>query len=462
MATVYVSSVDGSDVDNGSTWALAKATVAGAMLLCTDPTNTIYVDSAHSFTAGVAISWNSPTAGVAIAIISVDRNGSATTGHNGWLAGATEGVGAANASFGIGMDVDSRLFVFGMTINGATGNQSGGHITLASSADATEFIALEMQSCTLAVNSTNAAAMLFLGAAADAAKLTSRLILRNCSVALRNTTTGAAITVRDSIVSWIGTTLSYVGANKPANLFTFTGSITHNFEILDSDISGYEKSGGFLFDVAALEGSVRLQNVKLSGTPGLVTGSWRGNYASITLVNADSGDTHDVFEFRNRLGTLTEETSVYANSGAEFDGAGVSWKIVTTASCSEHEPFVTPWLHGPFSGTSAITPSIEFDHDSATALTNRTIWPEFEYLSSLSFPLGTLASGRFSTPFEGTAVDWAAGAATWAGTGGFTNENKQKLTGSFTPAEKSLLRARVSVGVASKTLYVDPWIRGAA
>lgn len=174
------------------------------------------------------------------------------------------------------------------------------------------------------------------------------------------------------------------------------------------------------------------------------------------LINVDSGDTKTVFEFRNRAGTLTENQSIYANNGAQMNGTGLSWEIVTTSACNEFEPFVTPWCHAWGDSTSAQNAGFRLIHDSATNLHNRNCWAEVEYVSDASFPKGTLGSTRNAAPFDGSSADLSSDSETWTGTGGFSNANKQKVDLNFTPAEKSLLRGRLSVGVASKTLYVAP------
>ena len=56
MATRYVRSTDGSDSDDGSTWALAKATVAGVTAIDTAG-DTLWISQAHAETSGSAITF---------------------------------------------------------------------------------------------------------------------------------------------------------------------------------------------------------------------------------------------------------------------------------------------------------------------------------------------------------------------------------------------------------------------
>lgn len=455
-ATIYVSSVDGDNADDGSTWALAKATVAGGLAVATDATfNFIYVDSAHSFTAGAVITWDASTSGAAHAIISVDR----TTGAppTTWLAGATEDIGASSAGFTIGNGTACKLFVWGFTIEGSPNNASGANITIAQGTNSGAFVDVKMCNCILNVNSNNASARLFLGNAGDAAKQTSFAALIDCEVGIKNVATGSVITVRDCRARISGLTLTYLGANKPASLFDFSGNVTPDLEIRDSDLSAYEKSGGYYFDVTNLEGSITIVNCKRDATPGVYTGTWKGNNASITAILFDDADTHNTFEFYNRLGTLSVSGSIYLDSGDTFDTAGVSFEVVTTSLCTEAEPFVLPPFRYWPDVTGSKTFSVEMIFDNATDLDDRTCWMDLRgVLESASFPVGTTSSSRNAQPFDGTATNLTSSSLAWTGAGGFTNSKKRKIEITRTVAEKSTNEAVLSFGVPSRTFYVNP------
>lgn len=459
MADYYVSSVVGDNSD-GLTWATAKTSVAAALALAVDG-DTILVDSAHSFNSGSAnIIWNAASA-ASVAIISVNRNGSTTTGYSAWLAGATETVGANTFGFAIAQTGAQNLYIFGMVFVPNTGNSSANIISVCVTAEAVNKNVV-LESCTFSVVSTiTTNPSLAFGPTSGSAHVMSNITLRNCTINTKNATTGAGIGLRNAKITFVNLTVGYAGANKAAFLFdSFTG-VVPSVDIIDSDLSGYEKSGGAYIDLANFRGGdIRFVNCKLSGTPSLTSGTWQTNAVSITLINTDSADTKTVFDFRNRLGTILATTSIYADDGAEMGGVNVGWQIVTTADCDEFEPFITPWIQKWGSSTAAQTQSLELIHDNATDLTNRNLWAEFERVSNASFPQGTLLSVRNSEPFQGTPIDWPNSSTTWTGTGGFANPNKQTVgSGSITPAEVSLLRVRLFVGVASKTLYLDPNLR---
>jgi hypothetical protein len=455
MATYYVSSVAG-DNGAGTTWATAKTSVAAGLALATSTGDIVYVDSAHSFTASAAsIAWNVATSGIAVSIISVDRNGSTTTGHNGWLAGAAETVDSGDYSFAAVNTTNGTMFVYGLTITQTAGSGNNKKFFLCSVGG---IGTLTMQSCTLTNHGTSIVADFQLGTGPSSNR-SNLVVLKDCLLNLKNASASSspAILFTGGRAELYGTTIGYSGANKPLRLFGPNTSGSGELVIADCDLSGYNTSGGALFDVGGSNTETILRNVKISATPAITVGTPTLHQGSITMINVDSGDTKTVFQYRNMYGTVTSGLSIYKSaSGATFAGSGVSWGVVTTSSCTESSPFICPWLMSYSSATAEITVGLRIVHDSATAMHDRNLWSEVEYVSSSTFPQGTLAGTRNAQPFDGSTSNWTADSDSWEGTGGFANANKQKVNAVVTPGEGSLIRGRLIVGATSKTLYLDP------
>ena len=452
MATVFVSSVDGNDADSGVDWTNAKATVTGALAIATDATNLIKVDPAHNHSSGAAITWNAPTANSHVAIISTNR----TTGAH--EAGATETVGVNAAAFSIASSGSQSLFIKGVTCVGNSGASVTNMVAVATAAGAS--VSVELEGCTLSVPGTQNTLALQLGCANSSTRRRNYLRMRNCTVNTSNSTgANPAIQLRGCLAEINGLTIGFAGANKRTVLFGFFAAADGMHYVFDSDLSGYNTTSGNVISVAALDGSdCYFINCKLDSTPAFVTGSFPATSSgSVTRINVDSADTMNVFEYRDRLGTLVNSTSTYANSGARFAGSGISWEITTTADCREGDPFVTPWMGRWADDTGAVDLDLEILRDSATDYTDRQVWGEFERVSNASFPQGTLATTRNAAPFDGTGVDLTNSSEVW--TEAMANDNEMRVRASFTPAEKSLLRGRLVVGVASTVLYLDPAMR---
>lgn len=464
MATVYVSSLDGDNADTGADWANAKETVAGALAVAADATNVIYVDSAHSYSAAGAITWNAATQYSHVAIVCVNR----ATGV--WTTGAKEDTGANAAAFSVCTTHSQSLYVYGVELAVNSGSSGTNYIALGAQASLayqeTPGYHITMESCTFRMPGTSAEATLHLGHA-TANRAFPKILLLKPHVIIKSSTTAGfpAIYTRYASVDIFGMTIEYSGANKPPALLGGSNytSIGRAVRVADSDLSAFE---GALVDVTkTLAAHFEFRNCKLHANASAVTGTWQDNDGSVTRINCDSGDTKNVIEHYNLYGTLLESGTIYADDGAAFfktGGGRVSWQIVTSASCREGNPYISPWIVAPHDGVAEIDLTLELNHDSATDLTNRNCWMEIEYVSNALFPQGTLASTRNAQPFDGAAVDLTASAIAWTGTGGWGDENKQKITHRFTPAQAGLIRARLCVGVASKTLYLDPQLRIAA
>jgi hypothetical protein len=176
------------------------------------------------------------------------------------------------------------------------------------------------------------------------------------------------------------------------------------------------------------------------------------------------GDTHYNLWFSNAIGDLTVIDTAYITSdGAAYNNSGskCSWKIVTRSTASYREPFVTPWISVHHEGTSAITPYLEGVCDNFTPKESE-VWSEWTVKSNSGSPLATFnnsdrggvtASATNQGSSSLTASDWTGEPATPV----FI---KLAPTASVTPTKIGDLCARVSVAIPSKTLYIDPQIRG--
>lgn len=452
MATVYVNS-GAAGAGTGADWTNAFTTVTAA-LSGRASGDIIYVHKTHSVTAGAAITWTLINGN--LSIICVDKDAS-----DAWSTGAVEKVGTFNGIFTIAQVSTSSLFVYGMTIGGATGNQGNGNTIIGAAAGANGGT-IEFNTCTFTMESTNTSSgQIRLGGAAQADSRGLVIDFNDCTFNLPNHAGSAGIIgMGQCRVHITNPTIGFFGASKPTVLFfarddsSAPGDLT-----VSGDLSGFNSTSGVLVGVGNFgAGSMLFKGCKLStSTTSITSGTWPGNASSITLRNVDSGDTLTTFEYRNRLGTLTEDTATYAASGASFNSTPVSWQIVTTAACDEYNPFVAPLLSIWNTSTSAQTATVETLWDSATGLKDTEIWLEIAYLSSASFPLYTVADDRNATPFVSSGTAQATSAVTW--TEALTNDNEQYVSVAFTAADVGIVEGHVYVARASTTLYIDPLLR---
>lgn len=453
-ATIFVSAVDGSNADNGTTWALAKQTVAGALAIAV-ANDIIVVDNLGTFSAGAAITWT-PVARVAV--ISVTRSGTVSYTPS---SGAVETCGTGTFNFNITGATNGSMYVYGMTLR--SGNAGASQIRLL---DTTATMRLEMDSCNLDLASYNSATVAMLVGATGGGEVVKFTSLKDCTFSRTDggggsTSAGAFIKPKSAVLEIINPTIAFASVAGKVTALVGAGSTTDpaRFTMRDGDISA--NWDGPLVAVAGIQsGALLFKNLKLNASTAITSGAWAQGIGSITLRNVSSDNTDYVFGFYNAYGTLTADVSVFKNSGASFNSQTVSWKIVTTSVCDEWRPFITPLLQIWDTSTAGQTPTVSIAQASgATNLNDRDAWMDIDSAASATATNYNYKSGRNAAPFTGSAVDWAADSgATWTG---LSTPNKQLLSlGTVTPARAGLLQGRVAIAKASTTVYLDAKIVG--
>jgi hypothetical protein len=459
VTTYYVSSVDGSNSDDGSTWALAKAsltelTAAGANGAIATANaagagpHLIYVDSAH---AEALTSAATVTASQEMRIISVDRNGGATPPP---LAGAV--YGSQSTSYYVWLGTSSKLYLYGIEFRNGTGAAAsivvapadGGH--------------LEAEDCTFNCTATSTTSYTLIGNvgnvnASSYARLIRPVFVANATGSCNLVFGGKGDCEGGSLSgsAWASTAFAPSAANTGDN-WRITG---FDFTALDASATIVGEKDGSGISYYQLINCIFPASATIMGAQ-----SAAKNKGSLTVeaFNCASGDTHYAMFHGDAVGTTTVSATIYANDGASYDGTNrCSWKIVTTADCSYYTPYVSPWIEMYNADVAtSITPYLEGLRDgSATVIQDDEVWAEFSRQGTIGYPLAVFSNDRMAllgTPANQTST---LAAGDWTGEAGTYSTFKLSAPSAFTPAEIGPLKARVIVGEPSLTIYVDPQVR---
>lgn len=439
MAIIYLRSTDGSDSDDGSTWALAKATLAAA-LTAAGAGGTVYVSQAHAETQATAMTLVSP--GTAASLVRVCCVSDSSEPPTTMTTGATVSTTGASSIIFTGF-----AYVYGVSFQAGSGT-SLAPITFGSSNNAWSW---RLDTCSLKLQGSNAGSKIFAGV----------LNLRDSLLHLINTTitfpsSSSGIVCPTNLV-WQDTA-SALDGTIPTTLFipTTSSSGMANVTVRGVDLSALT-SGDYLVTPAALPGSYRFVNCKLGSSVSAINGSIPGQGgAVVTIDNCDSSDTNYRMEHYKYQGSIKTETSKIRSGGASDGTTPISWNMTTLAGSS----FVSPLESPPISiwnetTGSSKTVTVEIAQDSAaTALNDDEIWIEVEYLGTSGYPMTSIASDRKANMLSSAAAQTTSG-ATWSN---MTTPTKQQLSVTFTPQEKGLFAARVMLAKSSTTVYVDPLI----
>lgn len=445
MADYFVAS-GGSNTAPYDTWAKAATSLATALAAATADNDRVIIqyNGVPTGDAELAADTTYTFAGN-IALIASTNSGTSTVTPTAM--GSANWIGNSTTNRGITLAGAFRVHIYGITLR-VSGTLSDD--ILLGGTDGAHY---EFDACRIWQGNTSTAADIHLGLDGQ---INTFLKLSNTEFVM-GATGATGVTIRCCNLEMINCTYSgsipsvlFQGANR-GGLHKFYGC---DFSTITGSLFNHSVAQPVTFI---------LETCKLgSGSSVFASTPSPANKGSAVawLFDCAVGDEHYHLQYHDAFGTLTVDTAIYANDGAQYDGTNrCSWKIVTTANCSYYTPFVSPWFDVYHSGTAAKTPSIEILRDgSATAYQNDEVWGEWAYKGTTGSTKTTMVNDRKA--LEAAAANQDAG----VGTSGWTGENATawsgKLAGaSITPAEIGHIRGRVLVGEPSITVYVDPQTR---
>lgn len=435
MATLYVDSVTGSDADNGTTWALAKATLTGVAAIDAAG-DTIWVSDNHAESTAGAISFD--WAGTVASPTRVQCGDDAAEPPTSLAATATVST-TGNSNITLASTTLQVLYWRGITFQsgvGATGTASIIN-TGNSFVEASKF----------RISTTGASSVIRLAASG-----TDWTRYKDCTFRF-----GAA-----------GQTLSLFGGRAIVEGGSIEAGGTSPTTLVAS-MNGGSRVYFEGFDLSAAASTINLCSVTL-GVVRVVfrncklPASWSGSLHSgtpgagavIEMINCDNADTTYRYRKAAQFGTVQDETTLVRTGGADIDSVGMSWQMVSNANAEY--PMLTldsPEIQRQITSVgSAVTLTVHFLRDSATNLTDAEIWMRVQYLGTSGVPLGSFISDAKADVLA-SAADQSASSETWTTTG-MANPNEQQCSVTFTPQEAGMAIITIHLAKASTTVYVCP------
>lgn len=427
MTTYYVDSAAGSNTAPYDTWA--KAALALATIDAIDVAgDTIYVASTHSETTAANTTYAfAGTATSPTRLISADKTSGAPP-----TTLATGATWSSTTASSLTFNSSTGFYCYGLTFNVGTG-ASAANFTLSGNN--------YFESCSIRLGTTTSASIAF-----------GVSTINNCSVKFANV--GQLVSGAGAKIN--GLTLLAGGTSPTAMFGTNSGPMV----IRDADLTNASTSLNIWTASSVTGVTSKAINCKLPPSwAGLLTSGSPGANTVLELINVDSTATNYNVRRKTQFGEVFTETTIVRTGGASDLVTPVSSKMVSTATAGTFPltALVTAdmVIWNDQTG-SARTATVEFVHDSVTALKDDEIWIEIEYLGSSSTPLGTIARDAKADVLA-TGANQTSSAVTWTTTG-LVNPNKQSASVTFTPQMKGFVYARIYLCKASYTVYVDPTI----
>jgi hypothetical protein len=436
MANIYVRSTDGSDADNGSTWALAKATLAGASAVVAAG-DTVWVSQNHSESSAspISLTWNGTKAAPVRILCGNDAAQPPTA-----LATTAVIETTGNNAIAMASTVSDYIYMYGLHIRCGVGTIDSPLLLLNQTSDSQFY-----EECTFEIAATGQIADV--GVSYNAFGET---ICKNCHFEFSNAS--QSILASECPMQIIGGSL--LAGVTPTGVFHLDNSGSATVEGFDMSAVGAAMN----LDDTALAGiQLQVSNCKLPA-------SWSGSINSATLTSgsvcelsnsiADNGQYR--YQRKSEFGIIDGEKTNVRTGGASDGVRSISWKMVSNADPEWNHQTLDTGEIVRWNETigSPITATIEILHDSVTNMTNQQIWLKVQYLGTSGFPLSSFIDDS-SGNYLSSAADQTSSSVAWTTTG-LTNPNKQKLSVTFTPQEKGFFHAVVHMAMASKTVYVDP------
>lgn len=431
MANRYVRSTDGSDADNGTTWALAKATLAGGLSVCSAG-DRLFVSQVHAEPSGSNLTSPGTLAAPVLVICGND-------------AAAPPTAVATSASVTGGVTFSNTLYVYGLSF------VSAGYCYFQQGSSAVQ----RFESCKFETTNLGSAGGFYVGG--------------------NNAT---------YFTEFINCTFKWAHANNITNMAGYTrivgggaaaGSATPNYcfglfgdrSAADIDITGFDFSSlgstVNIFTVGGGSGRLTVRDSKLpaSWAGALVTGTIPCKGQRFEMFNCDGADTNYRLWIEDYAGSVKQETTIVMSGGASDGTTALAWRMATSANAEFpvivlESPEIVIWNDAVGASKTA---TVEIVHDSqgagsGAAFQDDEIWLELVHLGTSGFPLGARLTDCKADVLA-AAANQASSSVTWTTTG-LTTPVKQKLTVTFTPQEKGFVIAKVCIAKASAVVYVDP------
>lgn len=446
MATTYLRSTDGLDVDDGSTWALADATLAAA-LTAAGASGRVYVSQAHAETGGATLTLTSSgAAGTVTEVICGNDAAEPPT--------AVATTATVSASTAINFSGFAHYYGISFTSTSASGSLTT--MVLCSNNAASGWSSFDTCSFTAGSGATQRIALAFGGAStADDQRFTAV----NCSFKF-GAVGQALIPVGHNTI--VGGSFAPTGS-VPTALFSPAADRFFSLDVRGADISTLG-SGKSLVDVsvASSSGYARFVDCKLGASVSVTTGTHIGQGGvTVELINCDSSDPSTAgyrYVKVDYQGEVRNETTIKRTGGANDNNTGgFSRRMESSANTRFFNPLCGPWFKFWNETTgSAVDVAIEVVTDNVT-LDDDEAWIEVEALTNSGYPYASITTDR-AADILATPAAQTSSSETWTTTG-LTTPVKQKLSTQVTPQEKGWIRARVCLAKASTTLYACPKIK---
>jgi hypothetical protein len=371
--------------------------------------DTIFVDKNHTrtYTTSTTLSGGNSTAPKRL--FSVNVSGAIPPGSNDLVKGAAEAV-TGTVSFSI---QDWWSEINGFVFTAGSGATSSGGINIASGGGTYQRI----RNCTLALGNTTS------GTITIGPNNGSKAVLDNTQVSFNST---SAILMLNTEVTWRDTSSFLAsGSVLPTILLRYNNNTSSNLTFENVDFSSY--TAGTLVGVNQGGVSARFLDCKIASGITISSAPSGSVIATVSLVNCDSGGLIGRYEQYTSAGSQITETTLVRTNGALYGSLSYSWRIATNTYMDN---YVSPSLAIWSSTTGSQTFTLEGIWNSASLPTQDDLFIDLRYPGTSGSTLGSRGTGSKSNSLA-AAVSLPASTAAWDSLVTARSSSKSYTVGQF-------------------------------
>jgi len=456
VATIYCRSSDGSDADNGSTWALAKATLAAAITAAGNG-GIVYVAKGHTETNGT-FTFSGPTSVAnTCRIIAVDDTSdpeppTSTVDKDSGTHPTLTVSSAGNFTFSGFMHFYGIEFYNVNFLNSTfiTTNTSQTNVVF--------------EKCYVNFNATGSVTYISCGGSAHTS-VHNCMTFINSDFGCAASTTGIFNFQGQCAVTIMGGAITAQNSSQPG-VFYF-GQAADRSATLDVrcfDASSMATASALFYaadnaqDIFCYAERIKIP-ASLSNIVNLAGQIQHSLDPPIQIHCIGTGTHQHGFYEASNTGVSEESTAIYRDGGASYDGTnGFSVKMTSSAYCKEYwAPHRFKLAELKLDLTSSKTLTVHTCQDSGTVLQDDEFWIEVWHPDSTDLALGKLTvGGRMASPLA-TPANLTASSETWTGDAGGADHRKVSATiSSITGASDAQVTVYACLGKPSTALYVCP------
>ena len=409
MAVVYLRTSDGNDSDDGSTWALAKATLLSALTTAGN-SGTVFISQGHAETLTSANLALGTSFSGRINVIAVNDSAEPPT----TLVTKDDAI---HPKFNVSgtLAFEQWGYFYGVEFH-TDGSVDPDALHIGSSSVTAHIL---MEECYINNTGTGLNSELRVGGFSLAA-VQRVLSLLNTDLTIKTSNTSASVLVDSGGLLTIrgGKLVGTLGAAGRV-LFGSTnrGDASSRLDSLGFDCSALGSTEYLYTQVeSATDVNVVFRRLKTPATfNALLTQDFQSGYdAPFTLASYGSADEYSSFREDRKEGIVEDDTSIYR------DNSGESFSVVLNSNTFVKEftdPLRFKLCELVLDLTSSTTITVHILQDAGVVLQNDEIWVEIESVDATDLALGLFSSTRLASPLD-TPTNLTSTAEAWTGDGG--------------------------------------------